>query len=327
LERILFGNPVALMEDYNRIDRPPAGLERQRPDRIRRITWIGLFANLFISGLKFVVGIVGSSQAVVADAVHSLSDTITDVAVLVGVRYWTSPADDGHPYGHHRIETVITVGIAIVLAGAACAIGYRGLSTVRSEHIQQPGWIAFIGAMVSIVTKEILYRWTILVGRREKSPAVIANAWHHRSDALSSIPAALAVAIAAVSPQWSFVDHVGAVIVSLFIFHASWTIIKPALVELTDSGAPAHIRDLIHSTGMEIEDVENVHAIRTRRMGAGIYVDLHLTVKGTMSVSRGHDISEEVTHRIMQRVPSVLDVVVHLEPDDGHYLDDGASTP
>jgi cation diffusion facilitator family transporter len=311
-----------MTEDPNRYDAHLQGSESQGADQVRRITWIGLIGNLFISALKFAVGILGSSQAVVADAFHSLSDMITDVAILVGVRFWSSPADESHPYGHGRIETIVTVGIALCLAGAACAIGYHGLATVRDEEIRQPGWIAFIGAMASIVIKETLYRWTLHVGRREKSSAVIANAWHHRSDAFSSIPAALAVAIAAVNPAWSFVDHVGAVIVSLFILHASWKIMKPALIELSDSSAPAHVRDLISAAGTEIDGVEHVHAIRTRRMGYGIHVDLHITVRGSMSVSKGHDVSEKVKDRIMERVPEVLDVVVHLEPDDGHYLEE-----
>jgi len=315
------------MENPDRNSPSPPARKGQRTDQIRRISWIGLIGNLFISGLKFVVGTLGSSQAVVADAVHSLSDMLTHIAILVGVRFWSSPADKSHPYGHRRIETIVTVGIGVALAGAAFLIGYRGVSTLRDEDIRQPGWIAFIGAVISIVIKEILYRWTIHVGRREKSSAVIANAWHHRSDAFSSIPAALAVAIAAVNPEWSFVDHLGAVIVSLFIFHASWKIIKPAVEELSDIGAPSHIHELIQTAGMEIEGVANIHSIRSRLMGADIYVDLHITVAGAMSVASGHDISEKVKARIMERIPDVIDVVVHLEPDDGHYLDENRQRP
>ncbi|MFH1755556.1 MAG: cation diffusion facilitator family transporter, partial [Candidatus Latescibacterota bacterium] len=292
-----------MMKNQNKIDTHIQGCSGLRAKQIRQITWIGLAVNLFISGLKFVVGTLGSSQAVIADAVHSLSDVITDIAILVGVRYWSSPADKCHPYGHRRIETMVTVGIAVTLAGAAFAIGYRGLSTMRNEDIQQPGWIAFIGAMLSIVIKEILYRWTVRVGQREKSSALIANAWHHRSDAFSSVPAAIAVAIAAVNPAWSFVDHFGAAIVSLFILHASWRIMKPALKELSDSSAPDHIHELINAAGMEINGVETIHALRSRLMGDGIYVDLHITVQGSMSVSRGHDVSEEVKSRIIERVP------------------------
>lgn len=307
-----------MAENPNRINTHLPTRSDQRTGQIQRITWLGLVANLCLSGLKFVVGTLGSSQAVVADAVHSLSDLITDIAILVGVRYWSSPADKGHPYGHRRIETIITVGIAVMLAGAAIAIGYRGLATMTGEDIRQPGRIAFIGAFISILTKEFLYRWTLRVGRREKSPAVIANAWHHRSDAFSSIPAALAVAIAVVNPAWSFVDHLGAAIVSIFILHASWKIIKPALDELSDSSVPTHTQDLISAAGKEIDGVKDIHAIRSRYMGNRIYVDLHITVQGSMSVSRGHEVSEDVRSRIIERVPDVLDVVVHLEPDDDH---------
>jgi cation diffusion facilitator family transporter len=282
---------------------------------IHRITWIGLIGNILISALKFIVGYIGSSQAIIADAVHSLSDMTTDIAILVGVKFWTSPADECHPYGHSRIEAIVTVGIGVVLALAAAGIGYKGISTVRDKDIIQPHWIAMAGAVISIITKEILYHWTLAVGKKLKSSALVANAWHHRSDALSSIPAALAVAIAALNPELSFVDHIGALIVSLFIIHTSWRIMRPALMELSDSGAPALTRKLIDRVGREIEDVEDIHAIRTRRMGSGIMVDLHLKVDGNMTVARGHDISEAVKKRIQEQVPDVLDVVVHLEPD------------
>jgi cation diffusion facilitator family transporter len=286
----------------------------QDASEIRRVTWIGLFVNVLLSGLKLAVGIAGSSQAVVADAFHSISDITTDVAVLVGVRYWLTPADDGHPYGHRRIESIVSVGIGVALAGVAAIICYRGISTVRSEHITQPGWIAFVGALVSIGAKETLYRWTMAVGKRMKSSAVRANAWHHRSDALSSIPAAVAVAFAAVNPAWSFVDHMGAVIVAMFILRASWKIMKPALDELSDSGAPESVRARILEAAAGTDEVVDVHAIRTRRMGSGVLVDLHITVDGTMSVLRGHDVSELVKRRIQERVDDVIDVVVHVEP-------------
>jgi cation diffusion facilitator family transporter len=297
-----------------RIDAPERGGRSARA--IRRITWIGLIGNIFISTLKFFVGIVGSSQAIVADAVHSLSDTITDAAILVGVRFWSPPADECHPYGHSRIEAIVTAGIGCILAFVALGIGYRGITTVRDEHIDQPGMIAFTGAIISIIIKEILYHWTLSIGKREKSSALMANAWHHRSDALSSIPAALSVAIAAFSSELSFIDHIGAIIVSLLILHASWKIMKPAFVELSDSGAPSQIKNLIHAVSSETDNIEDVHAIRTRRMGSGILIDLHITVDGDMSVSRGHDVSEEVKRRIQEKVPNVLDVVVHIEPGD-----------
>jgi cation diffusion facilitator family transporter len=290
----------------------------QNPKEIRRITWIGLAANLLLAAIKFVFGFMGRSQAVVADAVHSLSDMITDIAILVGVRFWSLPADEDHPYGHRRIETIVTVGIGISLTVAAAGIGYKGVAALGQENVTQPGWIAFVAAVVSILIKEILYRWTISVGRREHSPGVIANAWHHRSDALSSIPAAIAVAVAAFKPELTYVDQVGAIIVSLFILHAAWRIMKPALYELSDMGASGAVTEEIRAVGIDVDDVEDVHAIRTRKMGSGIYVDLHVTVDGGMTVAKGHDVSEAVKGRIKERVSNVLDVVVHLEPSDEH---------
>jgi len=296
---------------------------RTETSEIHRITWIGLIGNILISAFKFFVGFIGSSQAIIADAVHSLSDMTTDIAILVGVKFWSSPADECHPYGHSRIEAIVTVGIGVVLALVGAGIGYKGIATVRNKDIVQPHWIAIAGAVISIITKEMLYHWTLSVGKRLKSSALVANAWHHRSDALSSIPAAIAVALAVVNPDWSFVDHIGALIVSLFIMHTSWRIIKPALMELSDSGAPALTNKLIKGAGMETAEVEDIHAIRTRRMGSGILVDLHIKVDGNMSVARGHDVSETVKNRIQEQIPDVLDVVVHLEPSDSEDSDSG----
>jgi cation diffusion facilitator family transporter len=295
----------------------PSGAGRwaeQDSREVRRVTWIGLVANIILSGLKLVVGILGSSQAVVADGIHSISDMTTDIAVLVGVKFWSPPADDCHPYGHRRIEAMVTLGIGIALALVGLGIAYRGIATVRDEHIAQPGVVALIGALVSIVGKEILYRWTASAGKRIRSSALVANAWHHRSDALSSLPAALAVTLAIINPAMSFVDHVGAVIVAVFILHASWKIIKPALAELSDRGAPAGIRAQICEAAACTHGVEDVHAVRTRRVGPGVFVDMHITVNGGMTVSQGHDVSEAVKQRVQERIPDVIDVVVHLEP-------------
>ncbi len=284
--------------------------------RVRRITWIGLIGNLLLAAVKFVVGTIGHSQAVVADAVHSVSDSATDVAILVGVRYWSAPADECHPYGHRRIETMVSMAIGGVLALVAVGIGFEAIQELKSGVFRPPRWIAFVGAALSIVVKEWLYRWTFATGKRLRSPALVANAWHHRSDVLSSIPAALAVLAGAWKPEWALVDKVGALVVTIFILHAAWTIIKPALDELSDRGAPRETRRRIRELGMSLSDVRSIHAIRTRRMGSGFFVDLHATVDADMTVARGHDISEEVRKVLLDDLPDVLDVVVHLEPDD-----------
>lgn len=289
----------------------------QETRQIRRITWIGLFANLLLSGLKFLVGVLGSSQAVIADAVHSLSDMSTDFAVIFGVKFWSAPPDEDHPYGHKRMEALVTTSIGIVLALVAFGLVRNALNSIQGVQSQQTGWVALAGPLVSIVVKEVLYRRTMTIGTQAKSSAVIANAWHHRSDALSSIPALIAVVASALKPAWGFVDHIGALIVSLFILKVSWDIISPALAELTDHGASKNEQDEIRQIALGVGGVETVHAIRTRRFGSQLHVDLHVLVDPEMSVRRGHDISTQVKRELLFKGPNVLDVVVHLEPNEG----------
>lgn len=288
--------------------------KRKQIDQVRMVSWAGVAVNLFLSIVKFITGYVGSSQAVIADAVHSLSDMSTDLAVIFGVRYWVAPADEKHPYGHRRIETIITAIIGIILVVVAISIGYKAILTVREVHIEQPGWIALMGAIFSILLNEGLYQWSILIGKRAKSSAVIANAWHHRSDALSSIPVVVAVALAILNPKLAFIDHIGALIVSLFILKVSWDIVYPAFLELSDSGASRKDIDLIESIAMGISGVRYVEAIRTRRCGDGLFVDLHVQVQGEMSVRSGHQIAGEVKGNLIQKGPNVHDVIVHIEP-------------
>lgn len=284
--------------------------------KIRKITWVGFAINLGLAGIKFLVGFLGCSQAVIADAVHSLSDLSTDFAVIFGVKFWSAPPDAGHPYGHKRLEALITLMIGLILAGAALALGYHALATSRVSQSHRITWIAVIGPGISIASKEILYRWTVKTGRQVKSSAVIANAWHHRSDALSSIPALIAVAAGSLNPDWAFLDHIGALIISIFILKVSWNIMAPALAELTDHGAPEKDRIKIRHIAIGVPGVREAHAIRTRRFGPGIHVDLHILVNPDMSVRKGHQISEDVKTALIDQGPDVLDVVVHLEPEE-----------
>ncbi|MDO9515703.1 MAG: cation diffusion facilitator family transporter [Syntrophales bacterium] len=284
--------------------------------QIKRVTWVGLFLNVALAALKFIVGFVGASQAVIADAVHSLSDMATDFSVILGVRYWTAPPDEDHPYGHRKIETIITVLIGAALLFVALGLGYTALTKISEVHIRQTAWIAIVGPALSIILKEILYRWTVIVGTRVKSTAVIANAWHHRSDAFSSVPAVIAVAASAMNPNWAFVDHVGALIISVFILKVSWDIMSPALAELSDRGASLKDRSQIEKIAMGVDGVKDVHAIRTRKCGESLYVDLHVLVAPEISVRIGHNISEEVKEALLKDGPRVLDVIAHLEPDE-----------
>jgi len=281
---------------------------------IRRITGICLAANLLLAVLKGAAGIAGSSRAMTADALHTLADSVTDIAILAGAARWTKPPDQGHPYGHRRIETVITLFIGAVLVLVAAGTGYTALQSLRGMHAVRPGWIAFAAGILSICAKEILYRWSAAAGRRIGSSAVVANAWHHRSDALSSVPAALAVAGAAVNPSWWLLDSVGAVVVSLFILKAAWDIGFPALQQLVDAGTSAENVFRIKSLALETPGVADVHRIRTRSAGSGLHVDLHVLVDPLISVRDGHSIAGEVRQRIMAEGPGVIDAVIHIEP-------------
>ena len=281
---------------------------------VERITWRCLIANVVLAAAKIGGGVWGKSQAVVADGVHSLSDTITDLAILIGVRYWSAPPDESHPHGHQRIETVITIVIGVLLAFVSLGLIYDALTSIHDQGNEKPGWIAFAAAMISIIIKEAMYRYTLRVGKRINSTALIANAWHHRSDMFSSIPAALVVLGAKFLEGWSFLDRVGALIVSVFILKAAIDISWPALKQLVDTGAsPEEIAE-IKRTVAAVEGVKRVTEVRTRYLGSGLEVDLNVEVLGELTVSQGHDIASAVKKELVTHGPSVLDVVVHVEP-------------
>ncbi|MBN1574426.1 MAG: cation transporter [Deltaproteobacteria bacterium] len=290
-------------------------IDLEHTKKIKKVTIWGLVVNVLLSVLKFVFGTIGGSQAVVADAVHSLSDIVTDVTILVGVRYWSKPADLTHPHGHRRLEVIVTMGIGVVLGIVATGILYNALVTLYRHHESSPGWIAFWAAFVSIFSKEIVYQWTVRVGNRIKSAPLVANAWHHRSDALSSIPAALAVAGAAINPRWAFLDHLGAVVVSIFIYYAAFKIVRPAFDTLVDRGAPEEDVEKIRMLALNTKGVKAVHEIRSRYIsGISLAVDLHIEVDKGITVKEGHDIAKEVKRTLLKEGPEVADVVVHLEP-------------
>ena len=281
---------------------------------MRTVGWVGLLVNLLLAGAKAVAGVVGHSQAVLADAVHSLADTVTDVAVILGVRYWSAPADENHPHGHGRIETLITVVIGLAVGGVAVGMGLEAIRGLRHHSTTPPSGIALVAALASIAVKEVLYRWTARVGREVGSSALEANAWHHRSDAISSIPAAVAVAVSLIAPEWAVVDRVGAVVVCLLILQVSWRILRPALDQLVDAGAPAADRDRIEELALEVDGVEAAHAVRTRYVGASLAVDLHVEIDGGLSVAEGHRIAVAVRRKLVADGPDVADAIVQVEP-------------
>jgi cation diffusion facilitator family transporter len=283
---------------------------------IRKVTWIGVAVNLALAVFKLAAGIYGESQAVTADGIEALLDVFTVVLVYAGSRFWVRPPDDSHPFGHGRMETLLAAGIGLSLVGAAVAIGWESITTLRDQHTQAPGWIAAAAALASVVGKEILYRWTLKIGRGMKSLAIIATAWHYRSDAFSSVPVVVAVVGAILLPSWTFLDHLGAVVVSMFILHAAFKITWPSLKQLIDAGAPAEVRRRIRDTACDTRGVLQVHDIRTRYIGTSIQADLHVIVDGALTVRQGHDIAREVEARLIRDIEEVVDVVVHVEPPE-----------
>ncbi len=282
--------------------------------QLKLVTWTGMLVNVLLSVFKILAGYFGRSQTILADGFHSLSDTVTDIAIIVGVKYWCAPPDATHPHGHQRIETIITQFIGLALAAVAVGISYRAIVTLHEMHSQPPKMIALVAGFVSIVSKEAIYQWTVFVGKKIRSSAVVANAWHHRSDALSSIPAVIAVGVARIFPSWSFVDHVGAIIVSLFILQAAWKIVWPSLKELADTGASPELIKEIENIILSTRGVISVHKIRTRKIGHGYQVDLHIQVNGRITVVEGHNIAEETKINLIRKGSNLLDVIVHFEP-------------
>ena len=292
---------------------------REEVAGVRRVAFAGAAVNLLIAGAKFAGGIAFASQALLADAVHSLSDLVTDAALVLGVRFWVSPADDDHPYGHGKIEAVVTAFIGLMVAGVAVKIGWDGIQSLLHGGAAAPDALAFCVALVSVVVKEGLYRWTHAVAQRLNSPATEANAWHHRSDAISSIPVAVAVAVAHFFPSLTWVDAAGAVLVGVFILHVAWQIAKPAFMELTDAtcGVTANEVERIASA---VPGVRRVHKARIRRYGGSFQCDLHVQVARDISVSEGHAIGHEVKSAILAAGIGMTDAVIHVEPMDARVV-------
>lgn len=284
-------------------------------NEIKKITLWGLIINIIISIIKFILGFFGNSQAVVADALHSFSDTSTDIVILFGVKYWTAPPDIKHPYGHQKIESFITIIIGLILLFAAFGIGYNAIITINENHPEPLKLFTVIGPIISIIFKELLFRKTYQIGVKTNSSAVKANAWHHRTDALSSIPVLIAVVASLINPKLLILDHIGAIIVAAFILKISIEIIFNNINELIDTGIS---KEEIQNISKIIKNNANVmgfHKIRTRKLGNSVYLDLHLEVDGNLTVSKGHSISEEVKNALIKGNSKIIDVMVHLEPN------------
>ncbi|MCR4440119.1 MAG: cation diffusion facilitator family transporter [bacterium] len=279
------------------------------------VTWLGLGINCFFSAAKIVAGLLFSSQAILADGLHSISDMATDVAVLAGLRVSSKPADEAHNYGHRRATTLVTLFVGAALLLAAGWIGYTAVVTMREEHSAVEGLIPFIIAAASVPVKELLYQVTRRVGIRVSDSSLVANAWHHRSDAWASATAALGLAVVTFGgPRWAFVDHVTALVLVAFLIVMAakiiWTSGSDLMDRAPDDVTLASIRRAVAQTA----GVRSFHGIRARRVGDMVEMDVHVQVDPQLTVSQGHDIARSVRQRVVQQNPQVSQVIVHVEP-------------
>lgn len=284
-----------------------------------RVTWVGFVWNLVLTAFKFTAGVVGRSPAMIADAVHSVSDFATDIVVLAGLRFSARPIDKSHDYGHGKLETMAATVIGAVLllvgAGVFWAGATRIWACIGGQTPEAPGVIALLAALVSIVVKEGLYRYTVSAGKRINSRAVIANAWHHRSDAFSSVGTMFGIGGAIfLGEKWRILDPVAAVIVSVFIVKAAFEILSGCLGELIESSLDDRVESEIIGLAKSVPGVADPHNLRTRRIGRDIAVDLHIRVDGGMQVREAHALSSAIEGLIRRRFGKSSFVSIHVEP-------------
>jgi len=283
---------------------------------VRQVTLVGMVVNIFLTAGKFVAGFLGGSQALIADAVHSASDFLTDIAILIGSEFWNLPPDKEHPYGHRRFETLISIGIGLAVCGVGVGIGYKGLQAIFHGEKTHPEWIAAGMALVSVLAKEGLFHYTHKKGLQIRSQALEANAWHHRSDAFSSIPVVVAVVVAIIFPQFGSVDEIGAVVVSVLIFKSGIEIALPGVHQVADAGPSAEIIAKFTDVVLECPQVISFHDMRARYIGSDLIVDLHVVVAEDLTLSAAHAVAEDVESRLLHCDENVVDALVHIDPFD-----------
>ena len=292
---------------------------KDREKRIYRVTLAGSAVNVVLLVFKFVAGFFGGSAAMIADAVHSLSDFITDVIVLLFVRLSSKPEDSDHDYGHGKYETLATSLIGLALLCVGVMIMYNGVhsivSAVMGNPLPQPGMIALAAALVSIALKEWAYRFTAKVGRECESQAVVANAWHHRSDALSSIGTAVGIGGAILlGDKWAVLDPIAAVVVSVFIIRTAWQLTKKSAGELLEQSLPAEMeREIVDIVACEPMTSE-VHHLRTRRIGSHIAIEMHLRMPGDISLYESHQHATNIEQELRKRFGASTYIGLHVEP-------------
>jgi len=282
---------------------------------IRKVTLIGSLVDLLLGVAKIFVGWLAHSQALVADGVHSLSDLATDFLVLYAAKHSHRAADEDHPYGHGRIETLATVALGILLISVALGIGYDAITRLNSpDQLLNPGWFALVVASISVFAKEAIYQYTRNAAKHLRSNLLMANAWHSRSDAISSI--VVVIGVSGTMLGYAYLDSVAAIAVAVMVAKIGFNLVRDSSKELIDTALEPEVTEAIRREVFNIDGVRALHMLRSRRSGGDALVDLHLQVDPRISVSEGHQIADTVRRQLIARIDEVTDVTVHIDPED-----------
>lgn len=293
---------------------------RTREKEITRVTLIGSIVNLLLTAIKIVAGIVGKSSAMIADGIHSLSDLASDIVVLIFVPIAGKAKDKNHQYGHGKFETLATLVVSLILMVVAIRLVASSvqsiLSVLSGNVLPKPGYIALVAAGISIISKEILYRYTAFVARKTNSSVCEANAWHHRSDALSSIGSLLGIGGAVIlGNKWTILDPIAAAIIGLAILFIALKMAKPPMEELMEKSLNEETEKRITDIILSTEGVRNMHNLKTRRNGQSKIIDCHIRVRRTISIVEAHDIASTVEKNLKQEFGDETQINVHIEPE------------
>lgn len=300
-----------------------SGMKREitspREKEIYKVTIAGSVVNFLLLVFKFAAGILGHSAAMLADAVHSLSDFVTDVIVIVFVRISNKPQDKGHDYGHGKYETLATAIIGLLLLIVGFGILWNGATSIytflRGGKLEEPGMVALVAAVVSIILKEILYRYTVVKGKKLNSQAVIANAWHHRSDVLSSVGTAVGIGGAILLGQhWRVLDPIAAVIVSFFIMKVAVQLLIPCVDELLEKSLPDEVEKEIEQALLSFPGVSEPHHLRTRRIGSYCAIEVHVRMDGRITLEEAHNTATAIEHKLKEMFGAGTLINIHVEP-------------
>lgn len=292
----------------------------QRQKEIVRVTLIGSVINAILIVIKFAAGIVANSAAMMADGVHSLSDFLTDFVVIVMLKISSKPSDEGHDFGHGKYETLATtiIGLLLILVGGG--ILWSGAEKiydflVNGVELETPGWLAFGAAVVSIVLKEGVFQYTIYKSKNLNSEALVANAWHHRSDALSSVGTAIGIGAACfLGNSWAILDPLAAVVVSFFIFKVAIQLIKNSVDQLLESSLPKETEDNIAKLVYSFEGVKDLHNLRTRQIGVHYAINMHVRMDGSQTLDEAHEKSTQIEERLKEEFGAQTIITIHVEP-------------